>query len=376
MRKNKKGIAHCRKLCYNTIGKRFPNILELRWMVTIKEIAQKAGVSPATVSRVLTNSRNVNPEIKKNVLRIADESGYSPNVAARSLVKKGTKAIGVVVTNLHDPFFHDLILGFEAGAVESDYNVVFCSTMGKNEQEKQSYLKYLSNGVVDGIILYGTYRFDEVFVRELHTSGFPLVLIENQVEGVKTNVFLIDNRQGQYNAVRYLHKFGHRRIAYIAGKQNKQVCTERLEGYHAAIRDLMLPDDAVYTRFLSHSSDDAGDIMEDFLQMPDDIRPTAVLCYDDAAAAQAIMRAMSQGFRVPEDVSVMGFDNQTIPPSGYVGPRITSVSQPLYEIGFDSIIQLARYISDQKKEQIIRTYSTTIAEKDSVTLCKKGVLSI
>ncbi len=339
-------------------------------MVTIKEIAQKAGVSPATVSRVLTNSRTVQSELKARVLRIAEECGYSPNTAARSLVKKGTNAIGVVVNNLHDPFFHDLILGFESGAMESDFNVVFCSAMGKNQQEKQSYLRYLSNGVVDGIILYGTYRFDERFIRELHTSGFPLFLIENRVEGVETHDFLVDNRQGVYNAARYLHKYGHRRIAYIAGKQNKSVCAERLEGYRDAVRDLMLPVDGRYTRFLCNGSEDGAEIMANFMALPKGERPTAVLCYDDAAAASAIRQAIGMGIRVPEDVSVMGFDNQTIPPNGYRGPAITSVSQPLFEIGFDSILLLSRYLRGDRGERITRTYATSIAEKESVAECR------
>ena len=125
-------------------------------MVTIREIAQQSGVSLATVSRVLTNSRPVQPELRERVMEVARELGYVPNTAARALVKRRTDAIGVVVNNLHDPFFHDLIRGFEAGASETDYNVVFCSAMGREMQRKQRYVRYLSHGVVDGIILYGS----------------------------------------------------------------------------------------------------------------------------------------------------------------------------------------------------------------------------
>lgn len=341
-------------------------------MVTIKDIARSAGVSPATVSRVLTNSRSVNSELRERVLKVAHEYGYSPNTAARSLVKKATNAIGIMVHNLHDPFFHDLILGFESGALETDLNVVFCSVMGKNDEEKLKYIRYLSNGVVDGIILYGSYHFEERFIQEIHTSDFPLFLIENRISGVDTHSFLVDNRQGVYDAVYYLHQQGHRRIAYIAGKPNKSVCIERLEGYRSAVDELglHLPQEQ-YVLSLQKGYVDGGKLMEQFMSMPHDLRPTAVLCYDDATAASAITRAMQLGLRVPEDVSVMGFDNQTIPPKDYVGPAITSVSQPLFEIGFDSMVLLSRFLRGDRQERISRTYATGIAKKQSVAYCKE-----
>lgn len=340
-------------------------------MITIKDIARSAGVSPATVSRVLTNSRAVNSELRDRVLKVAHECGYSPNTAARSLVKKETNAIGVVVHNLHDPFFHDLILGFESGAMETDLNVVFCSVMGKNDEDKHKYLRYLSNGVVDGIILYGSYHFDEHFIEEVHTSGFPLFLIENRISGVDTHSFLVNNQQGVYDAVEYLYQHGHRRIAYIAGKPNKSVCLERLAGYRRAMQDLSLDLGERYVLSLENGFEDGADLMERFLSYPAEERPTAVLCYDDATAAAAITRAQALGVSVPGDISVMGFDNQTIPPKNYIGPAITSVSQPLYEIGFDSMLLLSRFLRGDRQERISRTYATTIAQKQSVAHCKE-----
>ncbi len=340
-------------------------------MVTIREIAQQSGVSLATVSRVLTNSRPVQPELRERVMEVARELGYVPNTAARALVKRRTDAIGVVVNNLHDPFFHDLIRGFEAGASETDYNVVFCSAMGREMQRKQRYVRYLSNGVVDGIILYGSYDFDEALVRELHATGFPFFLIESSVEGVQTNNFLIDNEGGVYNAVRYLHRHGHRRIAYIAGRLEKRVCVERLNGYYKAMQDLCLEVPAEYVRYIEEDSSDGRALMAQFLALPAKVRPTAVLCYDDAVASHAIRCALEQGLRVPQDISIMGFDNQTIPPNGYKGPAITSVSQPLYEIGFDSIILLSQILRGERESGITKQYQTHIAEKESVAYLER-----
>ena len=246
-------------------------------MVTIKKIAREAGVSLATVSRVLTNSRPVRPELHERVMNVAHELGYVPNTAARALVKRRTDSIGVVVNNLHDPFFHDLIRGFEAGAAQTDYNVVFCSAMSRARQLKQRYVRYLSNGVVDGIILYASYDSDEAVVRELHASEFPFVLIESSVEGVKTNNLLIDNEGGTYNAVRYLHRFGHQRIAYIAGPVDKHICVERLGGYLKAMKNLCLPIDKEQVCYIQNGYSDGYGIMERLLSLPQAQRPTAVL---------------------------------------------------------------------------------------------------
>ena len=340
-------------------------------MVTIKKIAREAGVSLATVSRVLTNSRPVRPELHERVMNVAHELGYVPNTAARALVKRRTDSIGVVVNNLHDPFFHDLIRGFEAGAAQTDYNVVFCSAMSRARQLKQRYVRYLSNGVVDGIILYASYDSDEAVVRELHASEFPFVLIESSVEGGKTNNLLIDNEGGTYNAVRYLHRFGHQRIAYIAGPVDKHICVERLGGYLKAMKNLCLPVDKEQVCYIQNGYSDGYGIMERLLSLPQAQRPTAVLCYDDAVASYAIRFAMEKGYRVPEEISVMGFDNQTILPDGYRGPSITSVSQPLYDIGFDSMILLTQILRGEKEGTVINRYQTHIAEKETVTYLKK-----
>lgn len=340
-------------------------------LVTIKEIGKLAGVSPTTVSRVLNNSRAVQPEIYEKVLAVAEQMGYTPNTAARALVKKGTNAIGVVVNNLHDPFFHDLLLGFEYGALKSDYHVVFCSVMGKSMEEKRKYVSYLSNGVVDGVILYGVYLFDEEFIRGLYSTGFPTLLIENNVEAVQAHTFSIDNQQGVYAAVEFLFQHDHRRIAYIAGKQDKAVCVERLLGYREAVRALGLEAREDYVSFIEEGSEDGWPIMDAFLSMPAQVRPTAVLCYDDAVASHAIRCALKRGVRVPRDISVMGFDNQTIAPSGYTGPAITSVAQPLYEIGYDSIVLLSEYLRGDRRERISKTYQTSIAVKETVAFYGK-----
>ena len=138
--------------------------------VTIREVAKRANTSPATVSRVINNLGNVTPELCRAVKEAIRELDYNPNHAARSLVKRKTNSIGIIVNNLHDPFFYGLLRGFEEGAQQTSYNVMFCSVVNGDAAMKEKYVRLLSNGMVDGIILYGSYLADESAIRYLHEN--------------------------------------------------------------------------------------------------------------------------------------------------------------------------------------------------------------
>ena len=172
--------------------------------VSIKDVARRANVSTATVSRVVNNKDGVTQQISEKVQEAIKELGYSPNTAARSLVRRRTNAIGIVVNNLHDPFFYDLIKGFETVAQQTSYSVVFCSALGGDVKSKENYVKYLSNGVVDAVILYGSYRSDESMIKYIQDNEqIEFVMIENDVSSLQCNKLLIDNFGGAKNAVNY-----------------------------------------------------------------------------------------------------------------------------------------------------------------------------
>lgn len=339
--------------------------------VSIKDVAKKAEVSIATVSRVVNKTDHVTPQIYERVMDAINELGYSPNTAARSLVKQRTNAIGIVVNNLHDPFFHDLIKGFEMAAQQTSYSVVFCSALGGDIKSKEAYVKYLSNGVVDAVILYGSYFSDESVVKYLQENRkIEYVMIENDVPDLSCNKLLINNYGGAKNAVKFLIGKGHTRIAHICGNPNKKVTIERFNGYIAAMQEAHLE---VMDGFIQYSSTDYKSgygRMNALLDLPEP--PTAVFCSDDAIASYAVRAALARGLRVPEDVSVMGFDNQTILPDRYRGPEITSVEQPLYTIGMDSIRLVSeRLKAGQTEEPVVRTYETKIVEKETVCEYRK-----
>lgn len=334
--------------------------------VSIIDVAREANVSSATVSRVVNNINKVKPEVRQKVLDAIDALGYSPNHAARALVKQRTNCIGIIVNNLHDPFFHDLIKGFEMSAQQTSYAVMFCSVLGGDVASKEKYVKYLTNGVVDAVILYGSYLSDESVIHYLkEIRNVDYVMIEDDVPELACNKLLIDNLGGAKQAVKYLISKGHRDIAHICGNPNKKVTKERLDGYVDAMQKAGLEVKEQYVQCTSTDYRSGYGCMNALLDL--DQPPTAVFCSDDAIASFAIRAILDRGLHIPEDISIMGFDNQTILPDHYRGPEITSVSQPLYNIGMDSVRILSeRLNSDEEMEPVRIVYQTEIVEKETV----------
>ena len=334
--------------------------------VTIKDVAKKSGVSPSTVSRVINGTNVVNKSTREKVMATVKELGYNPNSAARALVKQRTNSIGIVVHNLHDPFFYDLIRGFETGAQHTKYNVIFCSVLGADVESKEKYLRYLTNGVVDAVILYGSYLTDDSIIQYLREKrSLRYVMIENDVQEFECNKLLIDNMGGAQSAIDYLVKRGHRQIGHICGNPNKKVTVDRLNGYINGMRQNGMEISDGYIRHTSADYHSGYNRMQEMMSLP--IPPSAVFCSDDAIASYAVRAALDMGYRVPGDVSVMGFDNQKILPDGYRGPEITTVSQPLYQIGYDSISLLGKQLENGQEEDFIKkVYKTRIIEKETV----------
>ncbi len=187
-------------------------------MVTVKKVAELANVSPSTVSRVINGAENVNPEIRERVKKVISETGYFPNNAARSLVNRKTGAIAVLIRNLHKPFFYDLLRGMKDAATAMHKCVLFCN-LSDEKEERNKYMQFLTNGIVDSMILYGTLYTDWPIIENLSSSRFPFILIENNFDNSQFNQILINNFDGAMNAVRFLAKNGHERIVLFRAPQ-------------------------------------------------------------------------------------------------------------------------------------------------------------
>lgn len=334
-------------------------------MVTVKEVAKHAGVSLATVSRVINRAENVSPAIREKVQSAIKELGYFPNHAARSLVRRQAGSIAVLLRNLHSPFFTDLIRGFEQGMQQTQRNIFFCS-LGRDQPFRDQYIQFLTGGVSDAIILYGSLFSDQPIIEHLQSINFPFLLIENNFQSLTVNQFLVNNQEGAQNAVNYLVSKGHTRIAHFMGDPNKKVNLDRFTGYTQAMQNngLLIRDDYLCNIF--SDSQIAYQTAQEIMRRPAETRPTALFCCSDRIAANAIMGIMDLGFRVPQDISVIGFDNQRLPDERYNGPRITGIRQPLCQMGLDSIKTITDILDGKLQQPITRIYDTTLMEYDTV----------
>lgn len=334
-------------------------------MVTVKEVAQHAGVSLATVSRVINAAPNVSPAIREKVQTSIKTLGYFPNNAARSLVRRQSGSIAILLRNLHSTYFTELIRGIEDGAQSAGRNVFFCS-LGNEQQTRDQYIQFLTNGVSDAIILYGSLYTDQPLIEHLHAVNFPFLLIENNFQSLPVNQFLVNNSEGARCAVEYLIQKKHRRIAHFMGDPNKKVNLERFNGYTQAMQasGLVIRDD--FLRNIFNDYELAYRTAQALMRQPEDLRPTAIFCSNDRIAAHAIMGIMDMGRRVPEDISIMGFDNQRVLDIEYNGPRITGLRQPLYEMGLDSIRMITDILDGKLEQPITRTYDTQLIELGTV----------
>jgi len=298
--------------------------------VSIKDIARAAKVSHPTVSRALSDSPLVNGETAKRIRQIAASLGYRPSAIARSLATKRTKTIGVVVTSIADPFIADVVSGVEDAANDHGYSV-FLANSNANPDREVKVVHSFHERRVDGILVTAS-RVGALYVPLLSQLKVPIVLINNQHPD-ETDEFIysvtIDNIKASTEVMRHLIGLGHKRIAYIGDRGGFQSDTERLAGYR---QGLALADYPFLPELVEHGDgkpEGGGEAMERLLALPNP--PTAVFCYNDMSALGALRSLHGHGIKVPEDLSLVGFDDLAI--ASFTSPLLTTVSQPKQQMG-------------------------------------------
>ena len=329
----------------------------------IKDVARLAGVSVATVSRYINKTSNISFDVQQKIEAAINATNYRPNNVARALVHQKSNTIGIIVNNLHDVFFNDLIQGFEIASEQTNYNIIFCSVYGKDPQRKEQYIHYLTSGPTDGIIIYGSYKNDEKIIKELLCKNFPFILIENELKGINTNSLLIDNISGAKSAIEYLYSIGHRNIAFIGGDPNKTDLNDRLNGYMSSMIENSLKIKDGYIQHCGNDYHNAYQCMNNLLNLK--IVPSAVFCANDSIASFAIRAIIDKGLRIPNDISIMGFDNQKILPDDYSGPKITTMARPLAELAKDSMKLMTEILDKDNKKVSKRYYDAHVLVKDT-----------
>lgn len=296
-------------------------------MVSIKDIARAAGVSHSTVSRALRNSPLVKPETAAYIRQLAQEMGYIPNVIAQSLVTQRTYTIGVIVTSISDPFVDRIVEGIEDVATGEGYSV-FLSSSHADPGREIAVVESFHRRRVDAMIVIAS-RVGSLYAERLQELRVPIVLINNQADGDYIYSVRVDDQRGARKAVEHLIALGHRRIGYVGCHFRPPSNRRRLEGYRQALQQAGIPYAPEFVLHpLSFSDVENGRIALDRLV---EAGVTAVFCYNDRTAIGVMTRARELGVRVPEDLSVVGFDD--IEAGWYVTPPLTTVHQPRYEMG-------------------------------------------
>lgn len=302
---------------------------------TLDEVARVAGVSRATVSRVVNGSPKVSPDVRRSVEKAIDRLGYVPNRAARSLVTRRSESIAVVITEpagrlFSDPFFPRVIRGVSTALAARDLQLVLL--MPDDAKEEQRTMRYLAGGHVDGVILVSLHG-DDPLPGELAARRVPLVVVGRPPLGADVDHVDADNRGGARLATLHLAEGGRRRIATVTGPQDMVAGQDRLAGYHDALAEagIAAEPDLVEIGDFTHEGGTAA--MERLLARRPDL--DAVFCASDLMAVAALGVIQGSGRRVPEDIAIVGYDDAPIATT--TRPPLSSVRQPVEEMGHEMV---------------------------------------
>jgi LacI family repressor for deo operon, udp, cdd, tsx, nupC, and nupG len=311
-------------------------------MSTIKEVCQLAGVSTATVSRALKNPDMVNVKTRERIFAAIAKAGYRPNVLASSVKTGKSNSLVVLVPNLSNPFFLKIIQGIEKAAQENGYSVLLGDTQGEPHREHEYAGMVLSNRA-DGLIhLDHSFPFstnDAVLAEKV-----PMVSVcERIVSEKQYPVIELDNYSACRALAKHLTSYGHKRFGVIAGQHESQIYHDRLGGIKSVLREEGIDfDDSMVVG--SEYSFEAGEAGAKALLLKK-IKPTAIFCFNDDIAIGAIHEIKKHGLKVPDDISVVGFDNIKV--SAYIDPPLTTIDQPAYEMGRKAVDVLLKQIKKQ-----------------------------
>jgi len=310
-------------------------------LTTIYDIARGAGVSIATVSRVLNNSPGVKEETRQRVLAVIKELNYSPNVMAEALTSKKTYTLGLLIPDIANPFFAELARGVEDRANFHGFNVIICNT--DNKQHKESdYLRLLKQKRIDGLI-YAAAETGSPGIKELTRKGFPVVLLAREIEGLDLDAVLVDNVEAAYVATKHLVELGHRKIALVTETLNIKSSRDRQRGYLQVLTEEGIIAVPEYQVFNVGSMMAGKKAAKQLLSLTNP--PTAAVAFNDMVAIGIIEGVKEMGLKVPRDLSVVGFDDTII--ASVTDPPLTTMAQPIHQMGSYAIDRLVGLINGE-----------------------------
>ena len=313
-------------------------------MSNMRQVAERAGVSPTTVSHVINNTRHVSEDTRLRVMEAMVELGYQPNILARSLRRGETHTIGLILPDSANPFFAEIGRKIEEAAYQKNYSVILCNTEGETEKERW-YVDVLGKKQVDGIIFVGTGdQADSLQI--LFNRDIPVVLVDRDLPNLEVDAVLTDNLQGGFLATTHLIELGHQRIGCIMGPSNLTPSAQRVTGYRNALHAAgLVVDESLIRRGDFHPRAGHAAALSLF-DHPDS--PTALFVCNDMMAIGVLAAAAEVECRVPEDLAVVGFDDIEL--ASYTIPPLTTIAQPKREIGRRAVQLLVERIADKSRQ--------------------------
>ena len=333
-------------------------------MATIYEVSKLAGVSLATVSRVMNKNARVSEKTKQKVLDAMEELGYRPNSIAQSLASNRANSVGILVSELHGPFFGQMMAGIEAEFRSAGKHVIITTGHSEEDKEKDG-IEFLISRNCDAIIAHVEAVSDEYLIN-LSKGKTPIYLMSRYVEELKDKCISLDNELGGYLATKTIIEHGHKNIAYIAGPQFKADASNRLQGHRRALEehDIVFNEDLFYIGDFKETGGSDG--LKHFID--NKFTFSALICANDEMASGAMKYAREHGYHLPEDLSVIGFDNVIF--ANYLYPTLTTVDNPVARMGKMAAKLVLKNIYQQKNLDINLIFEPSIIIRDSLSPTK------
>jgi len=353
-------LSHIFKVCDKLL---FISVFEENMKITISDIAKRAHVSAMTVSRVINNKGPVKKETRERIERVIEELDYKPNLFARSLSSKKSMMIGVIINRVKQVFFDNYIGQISSGvtdaAAERNYRVMFFP-VETNHNHASAYYDIVRSHIPDGLIILRS-KIDDPHIQVLAEHDVPFVLVNHKKYKKNYNFVDTENIKGVEMAMNYLFARGHKKIAFVAGSMDETNSRDRLKGYRMALekhgveyRDAWV----LYGDFnRTRAYEETGKLWQD------KNRPTAILAADDYMAIGAMQRIQDEGLAVPDDISIIGFDDVEL--ASYTKPALTTIRQPLVELGDVAAKSLIDIIEDKQKAPVHKFLKVELIERDS-----------
>jgi len=336
-------------------------------MPSIKEVARLAGVSIATVSRVINDRGSVKKETAEKVWEAVHLLNYQPNLLARSLRSQQSRLLGLLVPDIESPVFARLAKYLEEIASKKGYNLIFCNTNDDPEKEKK-YLEILIRRQVDGII-FSRVSDESLLFKTPQLSKIPYIVLDRTLEKEEAPTIKLDNYTAGALAASHLLNLGHRKFACLAGPLKIKICRERFYGFLDTLEESGISLREEFIEEGNFKTEEGGKAMNKILSIPLSELPTAVFSMNDLMAIGAIQVIKERGLSIPGDISIIGLDN--IPLCDIVSPPLTTVAQPFDEMAKEGINLLLKLIEGKKTRKTIIVIQPKLVIRSSTAPPKK-----